>query len=116
MEKYKIKKGADISHLNIEMREALPIMASIYAKYGYLMTITSGNDGNHMRGSKHYINDAVDLRIWGIEDAGFLKIIGNEMQEMLDLHKSGYQVVIEGDHYHVEWDPKNWRPQRRFKL
>jgi len=116
MEKYKVKKGADISNLNVEMREALPIMASIYDKYGYSMTITSGNDGKHMSGSKHYINDAVDLRIWGIVEDGFLQIIGNEMQEMLDLHKSGYQVVIEDDHYHVEWDPKNWYPQRRFKL
>lgn len=116
MEKYKIKKGADISHLNVEMREALPIMASIYAKYGYLMTITSGNDGRHMKTSKHYTNDAVDLRIWGLEDAGFLKIIANELQIALDNFTQGFQVVIERDHYHVEFDPKNWKPQRRFKL
>ena len=116
MEKFKVKKGADISQLNVEMREALQIMAAIYEKYGYQMTITSGNDGKHMSGSKHYVNNAVDLRIWGIAEDGFLQIIGNEMQEMLDLHKSGYQVVIESDHYHVEFDPKNWYPQRRFKL
>ena len=116
MEKYKIKKGADISHLNIEMREALPIMASVYEKYGYELTVTSANDGRHMPGSKHYTNDAVDLRIWGMKDAGFLKIIANELQIALDNFIQGFQVVIERDHYHVEWDPTNWYPQRRFKL
>ena len=116
MIKINVKKGVDISKLHVQMREALPIMASIYDKYGYSFWITSANDGKHMKGSKHYDDDAVDSRTWGIVAAGFLYIIGNEMQEMLDLHCSGYQVVIEDDHYHVEWDPKNWKPQRHFKL
>lgn len=116
MIKYKIKRGAKVDSLNKEIRGALMVIAAIYEKYGYHMVVTSGNDGKHMKSSKHYTNDAVDLRIWGLEDAGFLKIIANELQIALDNFIQGFQVVIECDHYHVEFDPKNWKPQRRFKL
>lgn len=116
MKNYTIKEGAKVEHLNKEILGALAVMAAIYNKYGYSMVVTSGNDGRHMKSSKHYTNDAVDLRIWGLEDAGFLKIIANELQIALDNFIQGFQVVIESDHYHVEFDPKNWYPQRRFKL
>jgi len=114
--KYKVKESAKVQNLNKEIKGALMVMAAIYSKYGFEMVITSGNDGRHMKTSKHYTNDAVDLRIWGLEDSGFLKIIANELQIALDNFIQGFQVVIESDHYHVEWDPKNWKPQRRFKL
>lgn len=114
MAKYKVKGGANIGGLGVEMKQAISVVANIYKKYGYTLCITAGTDGKHMSGSKHYEGNAIDCRIWGLKEAGFFKIIPNDLQEALDDFKSGYQVVIEGDHYHIEWDPKNWKPNRHF--
>lgn len=63
--------------------------------------VTSQNDSLHMKGSKHYEDCAVDFRTndmskadvqrWAVAVRGRLG--------------AGYDVVIEADHLHVEYDP-----------
>lgn len=73
----------------------------VYFKYDKRMVITSLNDGKHMNGSKHYVGQAMDLRIWGLEDK--LEVVKEELKQVLG---RDFDVVLEGDHFHIEYDPK----------
>ena len=66
--------------------------------------ITSANDSEHMEGSLHFENIAFDIRI--------RNIIGNVQQEarlwaerMQEALGDDYDVLLEPDHIHVEYDP-----------
>lgn len=70
------------------------------------MVITSGNDGAHMRGSKHYTDEALDFRTKHLtpHDKGLLCAAVK-----LKLG-SDYDVVFEdrdgpNEHLHCEYDP-----------
>lgn len=73
----------------------------VYFKHDKRMVITSLNDGKHMQGSKHYEGKAMDLRIWGLESK--LEQVKKELQDALG---KDFDVVLEGDHFHIEYDPK----------
>lgn len=66
--------------------------------------VTSANDGRHMQGSRHYTNEAFDLRVRNIRGH-----VSREAKEWAARLKErlgrGYDVVFEGDHIHVEFDP-----------
>ena len=57
-----IKAGVDISRLNREIRKALNKIDNIYRNNGEDLIITSTYEGTHSPGSKHYANDAIDIR------------------------------------------------------
>lgn len=66
----------------------------------YVMTITSGNDGKHMRNSLHYENKAIDIRTSDMNDPELTaKLIQLTYDKELD-------VVVENDHIHIEYQPK----------
>ena len=61
-----IKAGVDISRLRPEIRKKLTIIARIVdAIEREELVITSTYEGNHMPGSMHYANLAIDIRIYG---------------------------------------------------
>lgn len=70
------------------------------------MFITSGNDGKHMDGSKHYTYEALDMRshhLTTVETNQFIRIIRRRLGK-------DYQVVYESptlpnEHIHIEYDP-----------
>ena len=69
---------------------------------GFDLIITSGADGTHMVGSKHYTYEALDFRTYNIPP---------EMKELFIRYfrerlGPDYQLVDEGDHLHVEYDPQ----------
>jgi hypothetical protein len=55
-----------------------------------------------MVGSKHYDGKAFDFRTWGLSS--------KQQQEFCDRCAEAlgdeFDVVLESDHLHVEWDPK----------
>ena len=74
------------------------------------IVVTSGNDSEHMRESKHYTNEALDFRTKTFtkedKDAwiGVLKRrLGPEYQVILE-HEGGAN-----EHLHVEWDLQSER-------
>lgn len=71
------------------------------------MFVTSGNDKVHARGSKHYTDEALDIRTKHLSkpDKHNLK---NELKRRLG---RDYDVILEdeggvNEHIHAEYDPK----------
>lgn len=65
-------------------------------------TITSGTDGTHSEKSLHYSGNAIDLRTRNL-NAGMIPAYIVAMKERLGPE---FDVVLEEDHVHVEYDPK----------
>jgi hypothetical protein len=65
--------------------------------------VTSANDSVHMRGSRHYTDEALDLRIHGLTKIQVAEWAA-AIKTRLGLK---YDVVVEKDHIHVEYDPKS---------
>jgi hypothetical protein len=72
------------------------------------MTITSGNDSKHMKGSLHYQNRAIDIRTRQ-EAPTYKRVSKNERTacvEALRRVHPDWDVIDEVDHLHIEYDPK----------
>ena len=66
--------------------------------------ITSGNDSKHMPGSLHYLNRAFDIRTFNI--VGGVKIAQEWVTKVKLALGDDYDVILEKDHIHVEFQPK----------
>jgi hypothetical protein len=69
------------------------------------VVITSANDGVHMKGSKHGTNEAFDIRISNIAIKDNGKIARRWAADMQVMLGSDYDVILEKDHIHAEYDP-----------
>ena len=74
-------------------------VAAIYQRYGEDLYITAKRDGLHGLGSLHYEGLAFDIRYPLKEIEGLIDEIKKELGPDFD-------VVPEGDHIHLEYDPK----------
>jgi hypothetical protein len=99
----RIKPGVRVFGLRPEMVLALVICESIYRKYGVEVVITSGIEGKHQRGSFHYAGDAADIRIRNLPADVSVAAVRNEIADALG---QDFDVVLEKDHIHIEFDPK----------
>lgn len=86
------------------MRDAV---SRVWASHGFQGTITSGMDGEHMAGSKHYDGLAEDYRTHDLP-ADLKYGMFNEVRNILG---ADYEVIFENEnqpneHLHIEYDPK----------
>ena len=95
----RLKPGVRIHGVNATVVLALVVASDIYDAIGDDMIITSLIDGRHMHGSLHYVGAAVDLRM----PTHFVEEIVDELKERLG---DQYDVVLESDHIHIEFQPK----------
>jgi hypothetical protein len=67
--------------------------------------VTSANDSEHMEGSLHFENRAFDIRIRNIiGDVQYeARLWAERMQVLLG---DNYDVLLESDHIHVEFQPE----------
>ena len=68
----------------------------------YTIVITSGNDGKHMKNSKHYKNEAIDIRINNMQKP---EEVTKEIKKLLG---RDFDVILEPTHLHIEYDKKKW--------
>ena len=68
---------------------------------GVDIVVTSGTDGKHIQGSKHYSGEALDLRTSNLTKEQIQGLI----QELKKRLGTNYDIVLESDHLHVEFDP-----------
>jgi len=94
-----LKPGVDISRLNRQIRRTLNSLDRIFKNYGEHLVITSTYEGSHSPSSLHYANNAIDLRL---PTTAKLDIY----QDIKDNIGDDYDVILEIDHIHIEYDPK----------
>jgi hypothetical protein len=99
----KIKDGVDLSKDTQEIKLADEIVEDVYDDYGYECWITSGCEGKHRKTSLHYSGYAHDYRTFHIKVGDLLNMY-NAISEGLG---DDYDVVLEEDHFHVEYDPED---------
>ena len=108
-----IKPDPSISAKGMQVQLLLGILvaATVFAARGIPFVITSLNDGTHKAHSArhprslHYEGLAVDIRL----PSRFTNDPGTDAAMKLALQGAlgtEFDVVLEGDHFHVEWDPK----------
>lgn len=87
-------KSAIIIAAAANARETLNLPGETY--------VTSMNDSTHMPGSKHYTDEAADVRTHDLLPAD-IAYWASMIQRRLG---SDYQVITETDHIHIEYDPR----------
>ena len=98
----RIKSGASISGLRPEMVLALIIIDGILSQYDVDVVLTSGLDSKHGRGSLHFVGLALDFRTRDMAPDD----LGPATLEIKAALGEQYDVVLEGNHWHVEFQPK----------
>jgi hypothetical protein len=84
-----------------EMNYARGIVSQVWRAAGYTLTVTSGYDGTHGAQSKHGEGLAEDYRTRDVAPA----TLGTMVEQVRARLGSDYDVVLESDHLHVEFDP-----------
>ena len=95
----KFKEGVKVFGIRQEALLILMCAETVWARQGEEVVCTSVVDGSHSVASLHFAGCAVDLRIWGLD----VEKAAAELREALT---DEYDVVVEADHIHVEYQPK----------
>lgn len=97
----RLKPGAKVRGLSPEMNFAFTVIVECYRNgMASECTVTSGVDGEHSIGSKHYVGHALDVRTKGVPG---MDTIAAQIRDSLG---DEFDVILEGDHLHVEFDPE----------
>jgi len=99
---FAVKPGVVLGSMP-EMEYARRIVARVYERSGYQLTVTSGYDGSHSAVSLHYKGLAEDYRTRDLRPGDLDRIVA-EIRATLG---SDYDVIVEADHLHVEYDPED---------
>lgn len=103
-----LKSGVRILGLSPEILLGIQIVQSCFEHFGWDCVITSGIEGKHMAGSKHYSGNACDFRV------NFIPSV-HDKQELFDKIKESlgkdFDIIWENqgtdsEHFHLESDPK----------
>jgi hypothetical protein len=97
-----IKPGVRITGLRPEILLAAVAAERVYEAEGHDLTITAAIDGKHMAGSLHYAGTAIDIRTRDVP-ADKIPVILAKLKEAL---AGDFDVLLEGDHIHIEFQPK----------
>ena len=92
--------GARIAGIGPEAVVSLIVAQSVYADHDQPFVCTAGLDSKHMAGSLHYVGLAIDI---GLPAANLKTRILADLREAL---ADDFDVVEEGDHIHIEFQPK----------
>lgn len=96
----KLKPGVRVQGLGPETALAMMITAAVYDQQQLTLTITSVVEGQHRRGSLHYVGAAFDCRL---PPAEYLDGIVSTLDAYLG---DDFDVVPEATHIHIEYQPK----------
>lgn len=100
-----LKGGVDIRGITPECVMGIVVAAQVYESRGVPFVVTSVRDGRHSERSLHYAGTAFDCRLPSRYTANpeTDKKLRDEIAVALGQQ---FDVVLEADHIHVEWDPK----------
>ena len=101
LSKFEVKENVKLKGLDLKMYPVLSKALTVWQKYGKNIVITSALEGKHCKNSRHYAGLALDLRSRDIEK----KYRVNIMQDLSNALGDDFLVLLEHDHFHVEFDP-----------
>jgi len=100
----KLKKGVKLAGIQPEIVAIFLPIEHIAHEFGIELIITSVNDSNHSENSLHYTGYAIDIRIRELYSYNIRIDFRNAIAEEIG---NEFDVVLESDHIHIEFDPKN---------
>lgn len=92
-----IEAGVDVGDLKREIRRAL---GKVERKF-HQIVVSSTYEGDHGGGSLHYCNDAFDIWPMSFPDNKMISV-----KELKNILGFDFDIVDEGNHIHIEFDPK----------
>lgn len=92
--------GCRIGGIRPEGLAAVMVAALVYTKHNLDLVWTAGLDSKHMAGSLHYVGLAIDI---GMPPANLQVVMAQELKDALG---DDFDLVVEGDHWHIEFQPK----------
>ena len=98
MSSFQIKEGVKLPPI----LKLFVVFCDVCAVSGVPARVTSGTDGKHMVGSKHYEGLALDFGSRNMSPT-IQQSIAKQVRERLG---PDYDFIVEGDHFHGEYDPK----------
>jgi hypothetical protein len=101
----KFKEGVNPFGIRPELMIGLIIIDNIYKNFGPELVVTSINDSKHSLTSLHYSGQAADLRTHYFTGATQVSLVAEAIRDALGRNPD-YDVVIEKDHIHFEYQPK----------
>jgi hypothetical protein len=108
---YDLRRSPHTLSVQPQIFHAITVAAMVYAVAKTPLVVTSLMDGKHSQRSLHYKGLAVDLRIWNLNAP--VEQVVTALRSALG---EDYDVVLESDHIHVEYDPEekpNVKPKGR---
>lgn len=99
-----LKRGVNPFGIRPELLLALMVADQVWRNHGQELVVTSLNDSRHSRTSLHYAGAAADLRTHYFTDK-IKALVAAELREALGQNPD-YDVVLESDHIHIEFQPK----------
>lgn len=101
----KLKDGVVWQDMHPKIEDARQLVEKVYEEFKTELVITSGRDGKHGDNSLHYSGRAMDTRTFNI--------LENLLKRLKEVLGSEYDIVLEKDHIHIEWDPNHDSQIRR---
>lgn len=86
-----------------EITMIFPMVIDIFHPWDTVITSGTEPESKHMDGSLHYTGYAIDLRTKHIDDKRAIPAIVVRLKTSIGPE---YQFVLESDHIHIEFDPK----------
>jgi hypothetical protein len=97
-----LDSSVHLAGVHPELLFAIMVVDMLYRTYGEDLIITSVVDGKHSSKSLHYVGFAFDARTSYFTPA----ILDNVVKEIRASLGFDFDVVVEKDHLHVEFQPK----------
>lgn len=97
-----LKVGVRILGIRPELVLGLSIAQEVYRQHNVEFVITSVMEGTHKRASIHYAGGGADLRRPPLDNIA--DDIINDIKLALG---EDFDVILEGDHIHMEFQPKS---------
>lgn len=98
----RMKRGVVLMSRETYIWDMIEAAKIAYSRVGKEVVITSGVDGTHSLRSKHYVGRALDFRTRHLSDSERVIVLDVMRQEL----GADYDCLDEGDHLHIEYDPK----------
>ena len=104
----RVKKGVVFKDFKEHIIFLLEILCNLSEIIKKDIWITSANDGKHSKNSYHYLDLALDIRIRNLTSDEIKLVLTELTLDSGRYYLPFFDIVLESDHIHVEWDERRY--------